>query len=870
MWRVPLFVILVQFPAQLWAADDADNVVQFETHVRPILKAHCWHCHGEAELKGSLDARLVRTLLHGGDSGPAIEAGDHSQSLLYKRVVDGEMPPTGKKLTEAQVNVLARWIDQGARTVREEPASLPPGNSFSDEERNHWSFQPIRRPSLPDVHSSALVHSPIDAFLLAALEAKGLSFSPPADRPALIRRLYFDLTGLPPPPSAVERFVNDSSPDAYERIVDELLASPGYGEQWGRHWLDVVGYADSDGYSGMDSPRKWAYRYRDYVIRSFNNDKPWNEFLLEQLSGDELLTPPLANLTPEQADRLIATGMLRMGPDGTSDGAVDQNLARNDVIANTIKIVSSAVLGLTVGCAQCHDHRYDPISQADYYRMRAIFEPAYDWKNWRSPDARLVSLWTGETRKKADAVAAKLQEICTERTAELDKIVSQTFERELAKLPADAQPAARAAHDTPADKRSDEQKLLIKQHPFLNVDRGTVYLYLPDQLAGFNKKWEELTTKTRKEMPADDFVQCLTEIPGQIPTTKLFARGDFNSPKQDIGPAELTVLNTRGFTISSDDPQLPTSGRRLAYARHLTDGSHPLVARVLVNRFWMHHFGHGLVATPSDFGVLGQPPSHPALLDWLAGDFMAGGWKLKRLQRIIVTSTAYRQSSQHRPELDAVDPENRLLGRMSIRRLEAEMLRDALLACSGRLSTKMFGPPVPVTPDDVGQIVVGVDTRDSSGRPTGKVVDLGEEEFRRSIYVQVQRSKPLGMLETFDAPTMSPNCELRASSTNAPQSLLLMNNTFVLQQADAMAKRIEKEVGGDPTAQFQRAWQLTFGRAPSASQSLAGVAFLSEQSAIIAASVPANSKAEPSKSAHVALSNLCQALVISNGFLYVE
>lgn len=866
-----MLLILVQFPAQLWAADNAADVVQFETHVRPILKAHCWHCHGEDdELKGSLDARLVRTLLRGGDSGPAIEPGDHSHSLLYERVAAGEMPPSEKKLTSAQIDVLARWIDQGARTAREEPASLPPGNAFSDEERNHWSFQPIGRPSLPEVRSPALVHSPIDAFLLAALEAKDLSFGPPADRPTLIRRLYFDLTGLPPSPSAVERFVNDSSPDAYERIVDELLASPSYGEHWGRHWLDVVGYADSDGYSGMDSPRKWAYRYRDFVIRALNNDKPWNEFLLDQLAGDELLTPPLANLTPEQADHLIATGMLRMGPDGTSDGAVDQNLARNDVIANTIKIVSSAVIGLTVGCAQCHDHRYDPISQADYYRMRAIFEPAYDWKSWRSPDARLVNLWTNETRTKADAVTAKLQAITTERNAELDKIVNETFERELAKLPAESQSAARAAHDTAADKRSDAQKDLIKRHPFLNVDRGTVYLFLPDRLEGFNKKWEERTAKTQEEMPADDFVQCLTEVPGQIPTTKLFARGDFNSPKQDIAPGELTVLNARDFTIAPDDPQLVTSGRRLAYARHLTDGHHPLVARVLVNRFWMHHFGRGLVATPANFGVLGQPPSHPALLDWLADDFMVGGWKLKRLQRMIVTSTAYRQASQHRADLDAIDPENRLLGRMSIRRLEAETLRDALLASSGRLSAKMFGPPVPVTPDDVGQIVVGVDTRDSAGRPTGKVVELGEDEFRRSIYVQVQRSKPLGMLETFDAPAMSPNCELRASSTNAPQSLLLMNNTFVLQQADAMAQRIEKEVGSDAAAQFQRAWQLTFCRAPSASQSRAGVAFLGEQSAIIAASAPADPKSDASKSAHVALSNLCQALIISNGFLYVE
>src|SRR4029079_9289208 len=296
------------------------------------------------------------------------------------------------------------------------PASLPPGNTFSDEARNHWSFQPIGRPPLREARSPILVHSPIDAFLLAALEAKGLTFGPAADRPTLIRRLYFDLIGLPPSPSAVERFVNDSSPDAYEQIVDELLASPGYGEHLGRHWLDVVGYADSDGYSGMDPPRKWAYRYRDYVIRALNSDKPWNDFLVEQLPGDELLTPPLTNLTPEQADRLIATGMLRMGPDGTIDGAVDQNLARNDVIASTIKIVSSSMLGLTVGCAQCHDHRYDPISQADYYRLRAVFEPAFDWKDhWRNPPERLISLFRDSDRNKASAIDVEINKIAAQR-----------------------------------------------------------------------------------------------------------------------------------------------------------------------------------------------------------------------------------------------------------------------------------------------------------------------------------------------------------------------------------------------------------------------------------------------------------------------
>jgi hypothetical protein len=371
-------------------------------------------------------------------------------------------------------------------------------------------------------------------------------------------------------------------------------------------------------------------------------------------------------------------------------------------------------------------------------------------------------------------------------------------------------------------------------------------------------------------MPADDFVHCLTEVPRQIPTTKLFARGDFNNPKQEVAPAELTVLNGSKFSVPRDDLEVPTSGRRLAYARHLVDGKHPLAARVLVNRFWLHHFGRGLVETPGDFGMLGQKPTHPALLDWLADEFMAGGWKLKRLHRMIVTSTAYQQSSQHRTEIDAVDPENRLLGRMNLRRLEAETLRDALLSVAGRLSSKMFGPPTPVTPDEIGQIIVGVDTRDSSGRPTGKVVPLGEDEFRRSVYVQVQRSKPLGILETFDAPVMSPNCEQRSTSTNAPQSLLLMNNAFVLQQAAAMAHRIEREAGDVPKSQFQRAWQLAFGRTPSASEMERGVAFLAEQTAIFKGNAPVESASQKPEPAHLALSSLCQALVISNGFIYVE
>ena len=865
-----LALSLCFMPAPLWAWQ-ADDTINFETHVRPILKAHCWRCHGEEDqLKGSLDTRTAKLLLQGGDSGAAIVEGDHANSLLHQRVAAGEMPPDAKTLTPAQINVLARWIDSGAKTLREEPQAA--ADVFTVEERSHWSFQPIGRPSLPNLQNVQAAHSAIDAFLLARLEAKGDSFSPQADRSTLLRRLSFDLTGLPPTPQAVDEFLADSSPYAYERLVDRLLASPQFGERWARHWLDVVGYADSNGYTDHDAERKWAFKYRDYVIRAFNDDKPWDQFLVEQLAGDELLTPPYSNLTPQQADMLIATGMLRMGPDGTGDGAADRNVASNDVMADTIKIVSTSLLGMTVGCAQCHAHRYDPISHADYHRMRALFEPAYDWQHWRVPEQRLVSMWTEEIRQQATAAEAELKSVTDQRNEALDKIVDETLKNELAKLPETLQPLASAARATPEKERTAEQQQLIKEYPFLNVDRGSVYLYVADRLTEFNKKWDETVETTRKKRPADDYVLCLTEVPGQVPVTKLFARGDFNQPRQEVGPGELAVLNSSGFTISAD-PARATSGRRLAYARHLTDGRHPLVARVLVNRFWMHLFGRGIVATPGDFGSLGEQPSHPELLDWLADDFMQGGWKLKPLLRALLTSAVYRQSSERRDSLDAIDAENRLLGRMSVRRLEAESIRDSLLSISGRLSSKMYGAAVPVTPDDTGQIVVGVDTRDSAGRPSGKVVPLGEDEFRRTIYVQVRRSRPLGMLEPFDAPLMKPNCELRASSTVAPQSLLMMNSAFVVEQSQAMAERVEREAGADPQSQFQRAWLLAYSRAPAEAASRAGVSFLNEQIALlsqVAAAAQADPQKAPEPPARVALAHLCHALISSNEFLYVD
>ena len=852
-----LWMAIMLFCSAVGVAEDT----VFEADARRVLKTWCWHCHGEdSELQGGLDARFVKQLLKGGQSGPAIVPGDPAASLLLQRISSGEMPPTDKKVPARDLQILQHWIAAGAKVRSAEPEQTPPGLLLTDDDRRHWAFQPIVRPAIPFAGQPDAPANPIDAFLLQRLNQQGLQFSPAADRETQLRRLWLDLTGLLPQPQAIDEFLADQSPEAWNTAVAQLLANPAYGERWARHWLDTAGYADSDGYTEKDPERPWAWKYRDYVIRSLNADKPWNQFVVEQLAGDELLTPPFENLTAEQADALTATGFLRMGPDGTADGAVDQPLARNEVMAEMLKTVSTSLLGLSVGCAQCHDHRYDPISQVDYYRLRAIFEPAWNPAEWRAPAGRTVSMWSAETKATAAAIDSELAETAKKRTEELDKIVQETFEAELQKLPADRQPLARAARETAKDKRSEEQQQLIREYPFLNVDRGSVYLYLPDRLNGFNKKWDDLTAEVKKKRPADDYVMCLTEVPGKIPATHLFFRGDHQQPRQSVTPAGLAVLAELESTLPEDDPGLPTSGRRLAWARALTSGRHPLLARVLMNRVWMHHFGQGLVSTPGDFGIQGERPSHPELLDWLASEFMDSGWSLKHMHRLILSSVAWRQSSVRRAEQDAVDPDNRLLGRMNLRRLEAETIRDCMLSVAGRLNLKQAGPPAPVSPDDVGQYVIAIDTRDSAGRPTGKVEALNGEDLRRSIYVQVRRSMPLGVLEPFDLPRMTPNCERRAASTTSSQALLMLNNPFVLQQAGGLAERL-RAGSMDQAVQIDTAWRLVFGRRPAAEDVAGAVEFLA------AAGVPADAA---TAAAGDPLTLWCHALLCSSGFLYVE
>ncbi len=844
----------------------------FERDVRPILKAHCFQCHGEEDKReGGLDGRLVRQLLVGGESGPAIVAGKPLESLLWNRIESEEMPPKGK-LSKAEKKILSDWIDQGAKTARPEPVSVPAETEWTEEERGYWAFQSVHRPPLPIVVNTDRVQTPIDYFLLAELESQDLCFSPPADRATLARRLAYDLLGLPLAPERVASFVTSQEPDAYDQLVEELLASPAYGERWARHWLDPAGFADSDGYTENDRVRPWAFRFRDYLIRAMNSDKPFNEFVVEQLAGDELVAPPYEKLSEQDIDRLTATGFLRTAPDGTGDIG-DQNVARNDVVAETIKIVSTTMLGMTVGCAQCHSHRYDPISHQDYHRIRAVFEPALDWKNWRDHTARQVNLWTPNEHAIASQIDKALQEIHGQRSEALKEIVDDIFEKVVVTLDADQQVSAREAKATATDKRTPAHQQILKDYPRLNVDGGSAILYEPKRIADHNKKFEELIAAANAKRPPDNFIACLTEVPGNKPSTYRFARGDIQQPREVVAPGDLSVLPT--CSLPDDDPEVPTTGRRLAFARHLTNGQHPLVARTLVNRIWMHHFGRGIVPTPGDFGRLGEPPSHPALLDWLADEFVSSGWSLKSLHRLIVRSEAYRQSSVRTGS--ETDSENRYWGRMPVRRLEAEAIRDAMLEVSGMRTAVMFGPSSPVNPDEVGQFVVGAATRDGNGIMVTKGEDT-PEKFRRGIYIQVRRSMPLGMLEPFDLAAVSPNCDRRASSTVAPQSLLMMNNEVILRLAERFASRVLRDVGSDMSAQMAHAWTLAFGTPPDENELLAGVMLLDSQRKHfqqVAESNAANAKANEKVSIAVspelqALSLLCQALFSSNRFLYVD
>ena len=845
----------------------AASVLSYEKDVRPILKAHCFHCHGEEEeLGGGLDLRLKHFMLTGGDSGPAIVESQPEQSLLVDYLTTGLMPPEdiAVRPTEKEIATIVNWIAGGATIVGVEPVTIDRGFYITEQERQFWSFKPVIRPVLPTVINSQLARNPIDLFLLDKLEKAELTFSSEAGREVLIRRAYLDLTGLPPSPQAVKSFVANDDPAAYENLIDQLLALPQYGERWGRHWLDAAGYADSEGQADADVERPWAYFYRDYVVKSFNQNKPYDRFIQEQLAGDELINSQVADMTPEQVETLAGTGYLRMVADGTGSGAGDDE-GRNAVVSDTLKMVTSSLTGLTVGCAQCHNHRYDPISQRDYYRIRAIFEPALNWKSWKAPQNRQISLYTQADREAKASTEAKIKEIEAERVKKQQEYIDATFEKEIAKLPEDVRQPVRDAHAVAEKDRTEEQKALIKKYPSTVVTPGNLYLF--DRPASEDlKTFTERQTKLREALKPEEFLRALTEPVAEPPVTYVFSRGNFDSPLDSVEPGELSVLSGLATNkIPLNEGTLTTTGRRLAFAKLLTSGEHPLVARVMVNRIWSHHFGVGIVDTPGDFGFLGGRPSHPDLLDWLADEFIQNGWDIKHINRLIMTSMAYRQTSTRNDRGNEADRQKRLLWSMPVRRMEAEVVRDAVLAVSGMLDYQMAGKPVPVMADRTGQWVIGKENL-NAGRP-GPVIEMEGQQYRRSLYVQVRRSRPLAVLEPFDLPELAPNCTKRPSSTVPTQSLEFLNSDFVTAQARFFAVRLTNQ-SQDIETQVAEGWRLAFSKEISGPEKADAIEFVTQMQALLSKEYEAKQLNDDPIVDAVAL--YCQALLSSNQFLYIE
>lgn len=870
MSRGIIALLLIAFATNGYCQDD----VHFETDVRGIFKKHCFHCHGEEEtVEGGLDLRLVRWMVEGGDSGSSIVAGKPEVSLIYQRLESGEMPPdASKQLSAEELTKVKRWIEAGAKTARPEPETLGDEYLITEEERAHWAYQPIKRPPVPEVMHSATVANPIDAFLLAKLESHGYQFNETATPDRLVRRLSLDLLGLPPESQWLAELQSSEDPTKWNALVNQLLASPHYGERWGRHWLDVAGYADSEGYSDVDTERLHAWRYRDYVIRAFNDGMPFDQFIREQLAGDELVSSPMNDLSAEDVELLAATGFLRMAPDGTGGAVDDAKQARNDTIADTIHIVSSSLMSITLSCAQCHDHRYDPISQADYYRFRAVFDPAMDWQKWKNPKQRLISLYTDADRKTAAEIEKEAKVIDAAVIKRRNEFIQKTFEEQLAKLPPEIHELARTGFTTDAKKRTPEQKEIFRKHPNLNVSAGSLYLYnrkAADEL----KEMQKEAAAVRAKKPKQEYVRALTETPGDVPVTRLFYRGDYAQPKQELTPAGLTIVRQASGLpeIPVSSPDRPTTGRRLGLANYLTDPRHPLTARAIMNRVWMHHFGVGLVTTPTDFGILGDPPTHPELLDWLAAEFIESGWDLKHMHRLILNTHAWRQAVRDNPVLQAEDPDNKWYGGARLRRLDAETLRDSLLAISGELNKQQFGPPVPVMPDVVGRIIVGKENT-NAGRP-GAVVDMKGADLRRSVYIQVRRSRPLSMMETFDQPVMSPNCDQRRPSTSATQSLMMLNSVELIDRSRKVASQLSQAFPNDPTQQIKTAWRKIYSRAIEERELTDAQKFLRTIAGDLktqAAYQPQKDKPPACTAEQEALAVLCQVLLSSNEFLYVQ
>jgi hypothetical protein len=720
----------------------------------------------------------------------------------------------------------------------------------------HWAFVPPQRPTVPSVRHAAAVRTVLDRFVESALEKQGLSLGAEADRPTLLRRVSFDLTGLPPSPAESAAFLGDPRADAYERMVERYLASPHYGERWGKYWLDAAGYADSNGYFSADSERPLAYRYRDYVIRAFNQDKPYDRFVQEQLAGDELAGyMPGGDVAGKSAELLTATHFLRNAPDGTgeSDGNPDEvRTDRFTVLEGNLQITMSCLLGITIQCARCHAHKFEPIAHDEYYRLEAILFPAYCPERWTKPNERVVTVGTRVQREEHERRTRQLEGQIKALEAGLqtmaEPFLDQVLEERLPALPSTTRTALRQALRTEEKKRTPEQVALLKKHEqAVTIREDDLAKRFPDYGVVRAEVQKAIAARKQQLPPPLKQLAVLVETDPNPPVHHVLRRGQHNAPAAAVEPGVPAALDPGShFRIDPRPAGRISSGRRLAFARWLTAADNPLFARVMVNRIWQNHFGAALVATPDNFGQSGARPSHPELLDYLATEFVRGGWSVKGLHRLILRSAVYRQTGAWRADAFATDPDNRLLWRYPLRRLDAEAVRDAMLAVSGELDPRLGGPFVPTQ-------------RGADGNVT--IEETGAGAHRRSVYLQQRRTQVATLLELFDAPAMATSCSVRQVSTVPLQSLALLNSAFARARAGAFAGRLLRHADQGDDQLLTLAYTACCGREPRADERAACHRFLAARRAPAAAE---QSGALP------AWTDLCQMLLASNAFLYVE
>lgn len=819
--------------------------VDFARDIRPILSSHCWKCHGiKTQMSGlRLDSR--EAALRGGVSGvSAVVPGDPASSVLLARVTHPQpserMPPAEAPLSERQVAMIRRWIEGGAHW----PNESGPGLQSSEEQSSqHWAFRRLRDVPLPEVSDRTWIQTPVDRFVLARLESKGVAPNGGAPRSKLIRRLHFDLIGLPPTADQVDGFVHDQAPGAYERLVDSLLEDRHFGERWARHWLDVARYADSAGYE-EDRPRPDAYHYRDFLIRAFNADMPFDEFLKLQLAGDLL--------EPNDPQTVAATGFLTAGPDVRPDFVNFRKKDRFDELDDIISTIGTAMLGLTLGCARCHDHKYDPIPTADYYRLLAFFDQTERYGHPASPSegaqyyellAEFESRFEPAKSQLDKWVKARTEPIRLERISGLD---IPEREKELLRAPEDKANALQAS-------------LLVQFSEELKVTDEQLRESVNEE---DRAEWDSMSSKLEaiEASKPSDIARVLGIREGEPRETRILVRGD---PDQEADRVEPQVLGS----LTCDSGRQQGSRSRTDLAAWMTDvdcGAGALVARVIVNRLWQHHLGRGLVGTPGDFGARGDSPSHPDLLEWLSAELVRADWRLKPIHRLIVQSATYRQSGTWDESRAGIDSGNHLLWRREAIRLEAEAIRDAILAVSGTLNRTSFGPSVkPRIPTEA--IYNPVESYDQWPED----VLEGPSTWRRSLYVFTKRANLFPFLELFGAPRALGSCARREVSMGPIQALAFMNDEFVREQSRYFAERVLLESAAQTEARIRTAYHLSLGRFPATEELARALSFLEAQTAQYTDDL-GEQAASHSQHKMRALVDFCQSLFTSNEFLYVD